>query len=70
MRALQRILDSTQTPSSLKRIQRLASDGDDLRRILQRSRSALQAAVNQGRNCVVGRDALGAQVLEADVALP
>lgn len=47
-----------------------ASDGDDLRRILQRGRSALQAAVNQGRNCVVGRDALGAQVLEADVALP
>jgi diguanylate cyclase len=47
-----------------------ASDGDDLRRILQRGRSALQAAVNQGRNCVVGRDTLGAQVLEADVALP
>jgi diguanylate cyclase len=46
-----------------------ASDGDDLRRILQRGRSALAAAVNQGRNCVVGRDALGAQVLEADVAL-
>jgi diguanylate cyclase len=45
-----------------------ASDGDDLRRILQRGRAALAAAVNQGRNCVVGRDALGAQVLEADVA--
>ena len=45
-----------------------ASDGDDLRRILQRGRSALAAAVNQGRNCVVGRDALGAHVLEADVA--
>ena len=45
-----------------------ASDGDDLRRILQRARSSLSAAVNQGRNCVVGRDALGAQVLEADVA--
>jgi len=39
-----------------------ANDGDDLRRILQRARSALAAAVNQGRNCVVGRDTLGAQV--------
>jgi len=45
-----------------------ATDGDDMRRILQRGRAALAAAVNQGRNCVVGRDALGAQVLEADVA--
>jgi diguanylate cyclase len=42
-----------------------ANDGDDLRRILQRSRSALAAAVNQGRNCVVGRDTLGAQVRES-----
>jgi diguanylate cyclase len=42
-----------------------ASDGDDLRRLLQRARGALHTAVNQGRNCVVGRDALGAQVREA-----
>jgi diguanylate cyclase len=41
-----------------------ASEGDDLRRILQRARIALAAAVNQGRNCVVGRDANGAQVRE------
>jgi diguanylate cyclase len=39
-----------------------ASEGDDLRRILERGRSALAAAVNQGRNCVVGRDANGVQV--------
>jgi diguanylate cyclase len=39
-----------------------ASDGDDLRRILQRGRAALAAAANQGRNCVIGRDALGAHV--------
>ena len=38
-----------------------ASEGDDMRRILQRGRSALHAAINQGRNCVVGRDLLGAQ---------
>jgi diguanylate cyclase (GGDEF)-like protein len=44
-----------------------ASDGDDLRRLLQRGRSALSAAVNQGRNCVVGRDALGAQVREGEL---
>jgi len=45
-----------------------ASDGDDLRRILQRGRAALAAAVNQGRNCVVGRDALGAHVRQAELA--
>jgi diguanylate cyclase len=41
-----------------------ANDGDDLRRILRRARGALTAAVNQGRNCVVGRDTLGAQLRE------
>jgi diguanylate cyclase len=45
-----------------------ASEGDDLRRVLQRARAALQAAVNQGRNCVVGRDALGAQVRNLQLA--
>jgi diguanylate cyclase len=39
-----------------------ASDGDDLRRILERGRHALSAAIHQGRNCVVGRDSLGSQV--------
>jgi diguanylate cyclase len=45
-----------------------ASEGDDLRRVLQRGRAALQAAANQGRNCVVGRDALGAQVRNLQLA--
>jgi diguanylate cyclase len=47
-----------------------ANDGDDLRRILQRARGALTAAINQGRNCVVGRDTLGAQVREMQAAAP
>jgi len=47
-----------------------ANDGDDLRRILQRARGALTAAVNQGRNCVVGRDTLGAQVRESHAPTP
>ena len=45
-----------------------ASDGDDLRRILERARKALHAAANQGRNRVVGHDVLGCQVKEADPA--
>jgi diguanylate cyclase len=45
-----------------------ASEGDDLRRILQRARTALHAAVNQGRNCVVARDALGAQLRDTQLA--
>jgi diguanylate cyclase len=44
-----------------------ASQGDDLRRILQRGRIALAAAINQGRNCVVGRDANGAQVRQGQL---
>src|SRR5262249_30922544 len=46
-----------------------ASEGDDLRRVLQRVRSALQAAVNKGRNCVVARDSAGVQVSERPVAV-
>jgi len=45
-----------------------ATEGDDLRRVLQRVRAALTAAVNQGRNCVVGRDSLGGKVRENPVA--
>jgi diguanylate cyclase len=33
-----------------------AGDGDDLRRILERGRKALQTAVNSGRNRVVGQE--------------
>jgi diguanylate cyclase len=44
-----------------------ASDVDDLRRLLQRGRGALAAAINQGRNCVVGRDAHGAHVREGEL---
>jgi diguanylate cyclase (GGDEF)-like protein len=39
-----------------------ASDGDDLRRILQRGRQGLAEAVHQGGNRVVGLDARGAAV--------
>jgi diguanylate cyclase len=46
-----------------------ATEGDDLRRVLQRVRSALQAAVNNGRNCVVARDPAGVQVRERSVAV-
>jgi diguanylate cyclase len=45
-----------------------ANEGDDLRRILQRVRGALASAINQGRNCVVGRDALGTKVRETPIA--
>jgi diguanylate cyclase len=45
-----------------------ASDGDDLRKILQRGRAALHASVNQGRNCVIGHDMLGATVRESELA--
>jgi diguanylate cyclase len=45
-----------------------ADEGDDMRRILERARSALTSAVNQGRNCVVGRDSLGARIREIPVA--
>jgi diguanylate cyclase len=37
-----------------------ANEGDDMRRVLQRGRAALTQAVNQGRNCVAGREWLGA----------
>ncbi|MEX2174985.1 MAG: GGDEF domain-containing protein [Pirellulaceae bacterium] len=43
-----------------------ASDGDDLRRILERARKALQAAANQGRNRVCGHDLLGCVVKQAE----
>ncbi|HEX5106336.1 MAG TPA: diguanylate cyclase [Pirellulaceae bacterium] len=46
-----------------------ASDGDDMRQILQRGRMALAAAVNQGRNCVVGHDAVGAPVRTPEMAV-
>jgi diguanylate cyclase len=41
-----------------------ASDGDDLRLILERARKALHAAINQGRNRVCGHDLLGCTVKE------
>jgi diguanylate cyclase len=44
-----------------------ASEGDDLRGVLERARAALMAAVNQGRNLVVGHDAQGGLVREAPV---
>ena len=39
-----------------------ASEGDDMRKILERGRAALQAAVNQGRNSVCAQDVLGQPV--------
>jgi len=41
-----------------------ASDGDDLRLMLERARKAMQAAINQGRNRVCGHDLLGCTVKE------
>jgi diguanylate cyclase len=45
-----------------------ASNGDDLRLVLERARKALLAAVNQGRNRVCGHDTLGCTVKEAELA--
>jgi diguanylate cyclase (GGDEF)-like protein len=44
-----------------------ASEGDDLRKILQRARGALADAANLGRNCVIGHNAVGAVVREVEV---
>jgi diguanylate cyclase len=44
-----------------------ASEGDDMRLILERARKALTAAVNQGRNRVCGHDVLGCTVKEAEL---
>ncbi|MCC6494044.1 MAG: diguanylate cyclase [Pirellulales bacterium] len=41
-----------------------ASEGDDLRRVLQRARTALAAAVNAGRNRVVAHDIRGKNLSE------
>jgi diguanylate cyclase len=46
-----------------------ASDGDDLRMILERARKALQAAINQGRNRVCGHDLLGCTIKESAAEL-
>ena len=43
-----------------------ASDGDDLRLILERARKALAQAIHQGRNRVCGHDVLGCTVKEAE----
>jgi diguanylate cyclase len=43
-----------------------ASEGDDLRLILERARKALQAAANQGRNRVCGHDLLGCTVRDGE----
>lgn len=43
-----------------------ASEGDDLRQILERARRALNAAVNQGRNRVRGHDHLGCTVKDPE----
>jgi PleD family two-component response regulator len=45
-----------------------ASEGDDLRGVLERARGALMAAVNQGRNLVVGHDPQGSLVRESPLA--
>jgi diguanylate cyclase len=42
-----------------------ASEGDDLRRMLQRARTALTAAINAGRNRVIAHDSRGAPLREA-----
>lgn len=44
-----------------------ASEGDDMRKMLERSRIALQAAVSQGRNAICSHDLLG-QVVEPAAA--
>jgi diguanylate cyclase len=44
-----------------------ASEGDDMRRVLQRVRAALTSAVNQGRNCVVGNNSFGLRAEESPV---
>ena len=46
-----------------------AGEGDDLRKILQRAREALGCAANQGRNRVIGHDALGTPVRAAELAI-
>jgi diguanylate cyclase len=46
-----------------------ASEGDDMRQVLQRVRTALTAAVNQGRNCVVGNNSFGLRVEESPIAV-
>jgi len=46
-----------------------ASEGDDMRRVLQRVRTALTAAVNQGRNCVVGNNSFGLHAQESPIAV-
>jgi diguanylate cyclase len=46
-----------------------ASEGDDLRQILERARNALHAAVRQGRNRVCGHDRLGCTVKEPEPEL-
>jgi diguanylate cyclase len=46
-----------------------ASEGDDLRRILERAREALGNAANQGRNCVIGHDAEGQAVQAVELAV-
>jgi diguanylate cyclase len=43
-----------------------ASNGDDLRLVLERARKAMQAAVHQGRNRVCGHDVLGCAVKDED----
>jgi diguanylate cyclase len=42
-----------------------ASEGDDLRLILERGRNALQAAIHQGRNRLCGQGALGCTVQDS-----
>ena len=44
-------------------------ESDDLRKILQRAREALGCAANQGRNRVIGHDALGTQIRAAELAI-
>ncbi|ADB15594.1 diguanylate cyclase [Pirellula staleyi DSM 6068] len=39
------------------------SNGDDMRLILERARRALQAAIAQGRNCVIAHDSTGAPIV-------
>lgn len=44
------------------------SNGDDMRQILERARRALQAAIAQGRNCVIAHDGSGTPVLRTNNA--
>ena len=44
-------------------------ESDDLRKVLQRAREALGCAANQGRNRVIGHDALGTQIRAAELAI-